>query len=509
MFKKSIISVGLVVLAISVFVLSVSCADKLPDLIVLVGPDADTFDPHVNLGTATELYNENMYNHLVRFNKNLKIIPDLAESWELSEDNLTWTFTLRKNVKFHDGTPFNAEAVKISLERVIDPNTGSPARDVVADISSIEVVDDYTVKIKTFTPCGYLLNNLAHPITSIVSPTALKEYGKELGTHPIGTGPFIFKEWKVGSEIILERNPDYFNGAPKIGKLIFRVIPDDTTRAMLIESGRGDVALRIPSSEIERLNGKSDIVIELTDTVMTNYLPLNNTKKYLDNVKVRKALNYATNKEDIANNILTGMATIADAPISPNTWGYTPIGVYEYDLEKAKALLVEAGYPDGFDLDIWIAPGRHLMNIQITQLIQSDWAKIGVNLNIRQWEYQSLMSEIKKGEFNILYLGWSPSTADADRALYGVFHSSQWVPVGGNRALYHNEQVDSLLEAGKIETDIEKRKELYREAMEIIVDEAPWVFLYYPKQALVYRSNISNIDFLPTEHILFHQAVKE
>lgn len=478
------------------------------ELIVLTGSDASTFDPHFCTDSATEIFNKNMYNNLVKFNSEMELLPDLAESWEVSADSLTWTFKLRQGVKFHDGTPFNAQAVKTSFERVLNPDTGSPRRSVLEIIDQVEVVDENTVNITTKTPCGSLLQQLAHPVGAIISPTALETYGDEYSSHPVGTGPFKYVEWKIGEELVLERNEDYFDGAPQVAKVYFRVVPEDATRSLLLQSNSADIAMRLPVTEIERLENNPEIAISESDTVMTMYVALNNNKGVLKDVKVRQAMNYAVDKSIIVKDILGGLATVADAPISPYTWGYAAINDYPHDVEKAKQLLAEAGYPDGIELELWTPVGRYLMDTQVSENLQAQWAEAGINVKIRQWEFQALMSEVKKGEFDMVLLGWSPSTGDADQGLYPVFHSTQWPPAS-NRAHYSNSTVDKLLEDAKVEVDAKKRAELYQEAQQIIVDEAAWTFLYYPKQALAYRSNISGVQILPTEHILLEDVVKK
>ena len=476
-------------------------------LIVLTGSDASTFDPHFCTDSATEIFNKNMYNNLVGFNSAMELQPELSEQWSISDDGLTWTFKLRQDVKFHDGTPFNAEAVKTTFERVLDEATGSPRRSVLAAISDIEAVDDYTVAITTETQTGALLQQLAHPVAAIISPEALETYGDDYSQHPVGTGPYKFVEWKVGEELVLERNSDYYDGAPAVEQLLFRVVPEDATRALLLQSNQADVAMRLPVTEIERLKEQPDITISESDTVMTMYVALNNSKGALQDVRVRQALNYAVDKDVIVNDILDGMAAAADSPISLDTWGHADTMTYPQDAEKAKALLAEAGYPDGIELELWTPVGRYLMDVQVSENLQAQWAKAGITVNIRQWEFQALMEEIKKGEFEMILLGWSPSTGDADQGLYPVFHSSQFPP-NSNRAFYDNQEVDALLEDAKKEIDPDKRAELYKQAQQIIMDEAPWTFLYYPKQALAYRSNISGIEILPTEHILLGGAIK-
>jgi peptide/nickel transport system substrate-binding protein len=477
-------------------------------LIVLTGSDASTFDPHFCTDSATELFNKNMYNNLVRFNGDMKLEPDLAESWEVSEDGLDWTFHLRKSVKFHDGTDFTAKDVKATFDRLLDPDVGAPVkRSVLISGKEIEVVDDYTVVIHTNYPTGSMLMQLASPGAAIISSAAIEKYGRDLGTHPVGAGAFKLSEWKTGEEIILERYEGYYGGAPMIQKVHFRIVPEDATRSMLLEANQADIALWLPVTEVKRLAENKNIRTFEQNTLMTQYVALNNSKPALSDVRVRRALNHAVDKNVIVRDIVEGQGNVADAPISPYTWGYSSIKTYEYDVEKAKQLLAEAGYADGLELELWSPVGRYLMDIQIAENLQAQWAKVGVNVKIRQWEVQSMLEEVKKGQYDMVYLGWSPSNGDADNGLYGVFHSSMWVP-NANRAKYSNSEVDKLLDAGRRETDLTTRAEVYKQAETIIMEECPWVFLFWPKQMMMYRSGVDGLVLLPTEHLLLEKATK-
>lgn len=476
-------------------------------LVVAIGTDASTFDPHFCTDSATEVLNKNLYNNLVRFNADMKIVPDLATKWEVSPDGLTWTFELRQGVKFHDGTDFNAEAVKKCLERVLDPNTGSPRRSVLAMIKSVEAVDTHKVKITTSYPCGSFLQQLSHPVAAMISPAAIEKYGKDLSRNPVGTGPFKLKEWVSGDRITMEANPQYFGGAPKVKELVFRVVPEDASRVMLLESGQVDVALRVPVVDLDRLSKNKDISLIRTPTVMTMYVALHNQRGPLQDVRVRQALNYAVNKEVMVRDVVGGLGVVADAPISPATWGHAAIGAYPYDPDRARKLLADAGFADGFDIELWTPVGRYLMDRQLAENLQAQLAQVGVRVKIRQWEFQALMAEVKKGQFDMVLLGWSPSTGDADQGLYPVFHSSQWPP-NSNRAHYKNTDVDRLLEQAKEETNEEARRQLYAQAEKIIMDEAPWIFLFYPEQVVATRAGVKGLEVLPTEHILFANVTR-
>ena len=481
---------------------------SLPDLIVATGTDASQLDPHLCTDSATEVLNRNIYQNLVRYNANMEIIPELATDWSVSGDGLTWTFHLKEGVLFHDGTPFNAEAVKVSFERILAPETASPRRSVLEMIEEVRAIDDTTVDILTAYPCGSFLQQLCHPAGGIISPKAVEEFGIErLLENPCGTGPLMLREWQRGERLIFDAFSGYHDGAPAFNSITFNIVPDDAARAMLIEAGQCDMALRLPVNEVKRLRGTANLNIIESPTIMTMYFALNNQKDTMKDPRVRQALNYAVDMDSIVRNVVSDFSEPADSVISPYTWGYAPVGGYPFDPEKAKDLLKEAGYEDTYEFTLWTPVGRYLMDLQVAEAIQAQMKEIGVTMHIEQWEFQALMEEVKKGEFDAVLLGWSPSTGDADQGMYPVFHSSQFPPQS-NRAHYANPEVDALLDAAKREVDPVKRAKMYEDAQRIIIEEAAWLLLYYPKQALATTSAISGAELLPTEHILFAKVKK-
>lgn len=484
-------------------------AGGLKDLVVAIGTDASTLDPHKCTDSATEVINKNIYNNLVRFDDNMKIAPDLAIEWKLAEDGVTWTFKLRKGVVFHDGTPFNAAAVKYNIERVLDRKTASARRSVLAMIKTVETVDDYTVKMVTSYPIGSFLHQLAHPVAGMVSPAAAEKFGVEkLGLNPVGTGALKFVKWMPGEKLEFAAFDKYYEGAPKVKSVTFSVVPEDSTRAMLLESGQIDVALRLPVTDVARLKSNKDIAMTSTPTIMTMYVALNNQKGPLKEARVRQALNHAVNKTALVNDVVGGSAVVADSVIPPGVSGYSNIGAYAYDTAKAKELLSQAGYPNGFEFTLWTPVGRYLMDKQVAEVVQAQLATVGVKMNIRTWDFQALMAEVKKGQFDAVLLGWSASTADADQALYPVFESSQFPP-NSNRAFYKNSEVDKLLNDAKKEMNPEKRAAMYKQVQQQVMQDAAWLTLFYPKQTVAYRANISGIQVLPTEHMLFSHVQKQ
>jgi peptide/nickel transport system substrate-binding protein len=478
------------------------------DLTIAIGTDVSTFDPHFATDSATEVLNKNLYNNLVRFTAKMEIVPDLARKWEVSQDGLTWTFDLRDGVKFHDGTPFTAEAVKVNFDRLLDEKTGSPRRSVLAMIKAIEVLGPTKLRITTTYPTGSFLQQLAHPVAAIISPAAIAKFGKDLSRNPVGTGPFKLVDWTSGDKIVMEANASYFEGAPMVKHLVWKIVPEDSSRTMLIESGQTDVAFRIPVADVARLRSKPDITVVEGPTVMTMYVALNNSRGPLKDVRVRQAINYAIQKDMLVKEIVGGMGIVADAPISQSTWGYAKIGTYPFNREKAKALLKQAGYANGFELELWTTVGRYLMDRQVAENLQAQLGEVGITVKLRPWEFQALMAEVKKGQFDAVLLGWSPSTGDADQGLYPVFHSSQFPP-NSNRAFYSSPKVDKLLIDARQATNPRSRLELYRQAEQFIMDDAAWLFLFYPKQVVLTRANVKGVELLPTEHVLFAKAVKD
>ena len=478
------------------------------NLIVALGTDASTLDPHRCTDSATEVINKNIYNNLVRFDSKLKIIPDLATEWKQADDGVTWTFKLRKNVVFHDGTNFDAEAVKYNINRILDYKTGSSRRSVLDIIKSVEVADAYAVKIVTRYPRESFLYQLAHPVAGMVSPTAAEKYGVEkLGLNPVGTGAFKFVKWLPDEKLEFAAFDKYYEGVPKVSSLTFKIVPEDSSRVMLLESGQVDVAVRLPVNDVARLKRNQNIAMTTTPTIMTMYIALNNQKAPFNDPQVRLALNHAVNRNALVNELVSGSAVVADSVVPPGVRGYSNIGAYAYDPHMAKQLLNQAGYPDGFEFTLWTTEGRYLMDKQVAKAIQAQMQAVGVQMNIRTWEFQALMSEVKKGQFDAVLLGWSASTADADQALYPVFESSQFPPMA-NRAFYKNNEVDELLSNAKTEPDQLKRDEIYKQVQQIVMDDAPWIPLFYPIQTVAYRANISDIEVLPTEHMLFSRIRK-
>ncbi|MCX8117612.1 MAG: glutathione ABC transporter substrate-binding protein [Desulfobacterota bacterium] len=484
---------------------------KVPQrLIIAQGTDALTMDNHHMIDSPTITIGEHMVETLLELTTKGEIVPRLAEKVEVSPDATEYTLKLRKGVKFHDGVPFNAEAVKINFDRRLDPKAATKFGFLVAPISSVTVVDEYTVKIKTKAPFAPMLSNLTHGTNGIISPAALKASWDKPITKPVGTGPFMFKEWIPGSKLVMVRNENYWGKKPHLEEVVFQVIPDDAARVVALETGEVHVAVRIPPFDIPRLRANPKLTVVSAPSVRTIYLGFNHLKEPFHDKRVRQALNYAVNKEAIVKHVLGGVGRVSDAPLSPGIFGYTPIKTYEYNVEKAKALLAEAGYPKGFETTLHPAVGRYYMDVSVATAVAADLLKVGVRAEIKMMEWgtylPTILREKEVADHKIYMLGWGCVTGDADYGLYTLFHSGEWPKKGMNASFYKNEKLDPILDAARSTANPEERKRLYKEALTLIHEDAPWLFLHSEVQMVGVRANVKDLIVHQTERVMAHSA---
>ncbi len=479
-------------------------------LIVASGTDALTMDPHFALDAPTFTILDHMVETLLELTPKGEIVPKLAEKWEVSSDATEFTLKLRKGIKFHDGTPFNAEAVKVTFDRLLDPKVAIRYRFLVAPISTVTVVDEFTVKMKTKMPFAALVSNLTHQATGIQSPESLKASWDKAVAKPVGTGAFVFKEWVPGNKFVMARNNNYWGKKALLEEVTWRVIPDDASRVVALETGEVHVAVRIPPFDIPRLKANPKLTVMDAASVRTIYLGFNCLKEPFNDKRVRQAINYAVNKEAIVKHVLGGVGRVSDAAISPGIFGYTPIKTYEYNIEKAKALLAEAGFPKGFETTLHPAVGRYYMDASVCTAVAADLLKVGIRAEIKMMEWgtylPSILREKDQVEHKIYMLGWGCVTGDADYGLYTLFHSKQWPKVGMNASFYGNEKLDQLLDGARSTANPEERKKLYKEALTIIHEEAPWLFLHSEVQMVGTRANVKGIIVHPTERVIAKEA---
>ena len=472
-------------------------------VIYAAGADPDRLDPANAESNPAEAVNRMMYENLLKFDEKLKIVPGLAEKWEQSKDGLTWTFFLRKGVKFHDGTPFNAEAVKVFVERMIGPEKPSRAPLYTPFVKSVEVVNDLTVKIHLKEPFAFFGNNLAHSASGIISPAALKTLGKDIARKAVGTGPFKFVEWVHGDHLTMVRNDDYWGGKPYLEKIIVKMVKEDSTRVMMLQSGDAHLIVRIPTEDIPRLEKEKNIKMDTTETLRVLYIGINCSKKPFSDIRVRQALNYGVDKEAIVKSIYQGRALVSNGIVAPLTTGYFPVASYPYDPEKAKKFLAEAGYPGGFKAKLWSPQGRYPKDFEMAQAVQQQLKKAGIDCTLETMEWAAYLAATRKppqeNQSDLFLLGWAPSSAEARWILYPLFAGDQWVPQGNNRVFYANKEFDALVENFTRATTQAERDKNLKAAQDLLNKEAPTINILVTKETIGYSSKLKGVINSPLE----------
>ena len=466
----------------------------------------------------------NIYDGLTGFEPGtFTIKPLLAESWEISEDGLTYTFNLRQGVTFHDGTPFTSDAVKFAFDRILDPehpyyDTGPfPfASFYYGAIDETQVVDEYTVRMQLKQPYAPLLNTLAVACGFIPSPEAVKTYGKDYNQNPVGTGPFRFVSWEHNQRVTLAGNPDYFEGAPRLQNLVFRPIVEEQTRLTELLSGGVNFIVDVPPDNIAQI--KEDPTFQFVEQPGPHiwWVTINTQMKPLDDVRVRQALNYAVNKEAIVTQILKNTGSVAHTVVPPAIeWAYNPDAKsYPYDPEKAKQLLAEAGYPDGFETTFWVTESGSGMQSPKTmaEAIQADLQAVGVKTNIEVAEWGAYLSLYNGGmgdKAGLAEMSWMFDTGDPHTVLPLNFSADGYPPNGFNTGRYINLEVDELLKQAAVSLDREERGRLYKEVQMITSEEAPWIFVDNAKQNAAMLANVKGFTLSPSFLLNFKDTYVE
>lgn len=466
--------------------------------------DASTFDPHFTNSISTSSFSHNIiYEGLVQQDKNMDIQPMLATEWK-QVDDVTWEFKLRQGVSFHDGTRFTAEAVKKTFERILDKNVASPRAVVFKPVKEIKIKDDYTVQLVLNYPFAPILSILASQEGSIISPAAIEQYGKDLTKHPIGTGPFTFKSWIPGQETVLDKNESYWGEKPKVDKVVFKVVPEGATRIAMVETGEAHIAEPLPVTEIERVEASANISLYRSEGLATEFIGFNVKKKPFDDVRVRQAISHAIEADSIIKGVYNNVGTKANSTMGPKVFGYHPnLPSYDYDLNKAKELLIEAGYPNGFKTTIWTYDKKERVNL--AEVAQSQLKGIGIDAEVKVLEYGAFISAIGKGEQDIFISGWGNATGDADYNQSNMFHSSSQGDAGNN-FFYSNPNVDTLIEEGRKETDSVKRKEIYAKAQEIEIKDAVFIPIRNGEQIAALSKKVDNFWMNPSGYFIINEV---
>lgn len=479
-------------------------------LVVGVQDNLTGLDPTNINDTLSQTSLRTVYQGLFGFDRDMKLVPLLAERFEASDDATEYTFHLRRGVKFHDGTDFDAEAVKVNIERLANPENRLSRRSLVSMVDRVEVVDPATVKVVLKEPFGAFPNNLAHPGAMMISPAAIAKHGKDIGRNPVGTGAFKFKRWAADTFEVV-RNEDYWKpDLPKVDGVTIRSVPENGSRVAMLQAGEAQFITPLPPEMVTVAERNADLEVVKRPSIVGWYVAMNTLKKPFDDVRVRRALNYAVNKQAYCKVVENGFCDPLDSPLPSLLRFHQAQEPYAFDLAKAKALLAEAGYPNGFETEMFGKNNTTAMRAM--QFLQQQFAQVGVKVAVTPLEAgveaQRIWSVAKPEDATVKmqFAGWSSSTGDADWALRPLLASTSFPPAMFNVAYYRNEAVDKAIQSAIGTADADKRAGFYAEAQKLIWQDAPWVFLGTNQLLTAQSKNLNGVYMLPDRGFSLEEA---
>ena len=490
-------------------------AEAKNEITVAVASTFTTMDPWNATDTLSQAVAKSFYEGLFKFDREMNVVPSLAESAESSPDGMQHVVHLRRGVKFHDGTTFTAEAVKANFDRITTPGSTLKRFFLFENVASLKVLDPYTVRFTLKRPNSAFINRLAHPSAVMICPKSLSEKEVSIAFHPCGTGPFVMKNYNPSDVLRVEKNPNYWRaGYPKLDAITWRPVVENSTRVAMALTGEADYAFPLPSEQVKMVKDKGALRVDVTPSIMLRFVEMNLTKPVFKDVRVRQALNYAVNKEALVKVAFAGYADVAEG-IAPLSVDYAvKLGPWPYDPQKAKALLKEAGYPNGFEVELW-SGYNHTTASKIIQFLQQQLAQVGVKVRVRTLEAGERTSFVEstpqpeQSRHELYYIGWSSSTGELDYAVRPVLATSSFPPRGSNESYYSNPSVDQALFYALGTTDREKKSAIYAQMQETIWKDAPWIFLVSEQNIAASSKALHGFYIQPDSSFNFEEASLE
>jgi len=496
----------------------VQAGEKRGGTLTIVRPtDPVSLDSNLETTAPGAWVYYNITEPLIVLDEQGKLQPRLATSWQVLSPTKV-RFKLRPNVKFHDGTPFNASAVKFTVDRAFNEKPGARWASLAGPFAGAEVVDDLTVDLSTKEPYGPALRSLAMAYVGIVSPAAVKKHGENYGRNPVGTGPFKFVEWRTNTSITIERNNDYWGDKALIDRAVFKVVPEEGARMISLRTGEADMVIIPSPSQLPALKREGQVNVYEVVGGRIIFVGFNLAKPIVDDVLVRQAMSHAVNVNTILENIYEGAAVRPRGYLAPTVFGFKDMGLdklYPYDKAMAKALFAKAGWTPGPDGILqkgsqkmtlsWLASrGRYLKDAEMAEAVQAQLREVGVDARIQFLEWGAVFSQMRSAnlDHHMYTFGWITTNNDADYTMFSSFLCKNAPPTGWNRARYCNPKVDELIEKARRSVDQAAREKMYAEAQSLMAKEPIWIPVANTKEVVVTQRFVRGFSVHPVEYNL-------
>lgn len=484
------------------------------ELVVVLEGEPTSLDPQNSTDGNSSNVQESIFEGLLTFDSEMKLVPLLAKNYSFNEEATAITFELKEGIVFHDGTTFNAEVVKANLDFVRNEENGLARASFFEFINEVVVDNEYKVTIKSKEPNSAMAAYMAHAAASFKSVEEIKKKQADsnynLDRNPVGTGPFTFVEWRDGVHVKLKASDNYWDkdNQPKLSGIVFKPVTEANTRVNMLKTGEADVVTKLPTQNVKELSDTEGIDVFTGPSLNLFYVGMSLKHEKYQDVRVRQALNYAVNKDQLISQVMDGYGVVADSAIAPGVSGYAKQEAYEYNLEKAKQLLADAGYEKGFKATLWTRNETEFIAVAENVAIQLKAA--GIEVEVQALESGTLFDKLDNNQGTDLWIGrWSPSTGEADWGLRPNFGSDRVPPSYNNSGFYVNKEVDQLLQKALQSPTEEGRLENYGKIQEIVFKDAPWIFLYVPENSVAKRSNVDNVTILPSDDVRVNGAEKK